>query len=58
MIVLKNQPNSYDRWRIENKEDEINIHINKSMYYVDLRHYHDQIQKINLICYHWPISSP
>jgi len=58
MIILKNQPNPYDGWRIENKGDEINIYIDKSMYYVDLRYYYDQIQKINLIYFHWPTSSP
>jgi len=58
MIVLKNQPNPYDGWLIENKEDEINIYINKSMYFVDIPYYHDQIQKINLICFRWPTSLP
>lgn len=57
-IVLKNQPNPYDGWWIENKGDEINIYVEKSMYFNDITHYHDQIEKINLICFHWPISSP
>ena len=58
LIVVKNQPNSCDRWKIDNKWDNINIYIDKSMYYVDFRHYHDQIERINLICFHWPTSSP
>jgi len=58
IIVLKNQPNSYDGWRLDNKGDNINIYIDKSMYYVDFRHYHDQNENINLICFYWPTSSP
>ena len=58
IIVLKNPPNLYDGWRLDNKGDNINIYIDKSMYYVDPRHYHDQIEKINLICFRWPTSLP
>jgi len=58
LLVLKNQPNPYDGWQIENKGDDINIYIDKSMYFVDFMHYHDQVEKINLICFRWPMSSP
>lgn len=58
LIVLKNQPNPYDGWWIDNKGDDINIYIIKSMYFVDFMHYHDQVEKINLICFCWPMSSP
>jgi len=58
IIVLKNPPKLYDGWILDNKGDNINIYIDKSMYYVDPRHYHDQIEKINLICFRWPTSSP
>ena len=58
VIILRNPPDLYDGWRMDNKGDNINIYIDKSMYYVDPRHYHDQIEKINLICFRWPTSSP
>ena len=58
IIALKNQPNLHDGWQIDNKEDNTNIYIDKSMYYVDFRHYHDQVEKINLIYFYWPISAP
>ena len=58
LIVLKNQPNPYDGWKIENKGDDINIYIDKSMYFVDFMHYHGQVEKINLIYFYWPMSSP
>jgi len=49
VIILRNPPNLYDGWRMDNKGDNINIYIDKSMYYVDSRHYH---------CFRWPTSSP
>jgi len=57
-LALHHGPSTYDGWKISIKEENIQIYLDKAMYFQGYYHYYEQVHKINFLCLYWPTIAP